>query len=666
MIRLLVQKREESEVNQNRIIDQIRCLGIDMIAEAKSGHPGIVLGAAPILYTLYAHHLRIDPGNPNYFNRDRFVMSCGHGSALLYATLYMAGFPISLEDLKQFRQIDSITPGHPEYGVTPGVDMTTGPLGQGFASAVGMAIAEAHLRSRLNKGKKEVIDFYTYVLCSDGDLMEGISYEAASLAGTLKLNKLIVLYDSNDICLDGKTSQTFTDNVAMRFVSLGWNVITVSDGDNYEAISKAIDEAKTSADKPTLIEVKTVIGKYSFLEGTNAVHGSPLSKEDISNIKEKLKVRDIPFTISKNTCEEFQELIQKRCKKLSEKFEKTVENLSEEEKTFLQLFMQDDKKIDMKDFVYTPPEDRMESPRDTSSKILNSVVLSHPLLLGGSADLFAANRTYIKEGGDFSYQNYSGKNIFFGVREHAMGAILNGLALCGFRPYGSTFLSFSDYMKPAIRLACMMKLPVVYVFSHDSISVGEDGPTHQPVEQLLSLRATPNLEVFRPADANEVIGAYRAIFEKNDGPAVITLSRNVLPILETTNAADVSKGGYVVFDSERKALGIVIATGEEVHLAIEVAKRLRVKGIEIRVVSMPNLERFQAQDEDYIEEVLPVEIRKIVIEASSSYSWNQIVFNKKYLITLDQFGQSGPSASVYQKFGFDLDQLEEKIETLLK
>ncbi len=663
---MTAQKRDENEINQGKIIDQLRCLGIDMISEANSGHPGIVLGAAPILYTLYAHHLRFDPLDPNYFNRDRFVMSAGHGSALLYATLYLAGFPITLDDLKNFRQIDSITPGHPEYGVTPGVDASTGPLGQGIAMAVGMAMAEANLRARYNNGKKEVIDHYTYVLAGDGDLMEGVSYEACSLAGTLKLNKLIVLYDSNDVCLDGKTSMTFNDNVSMRFISLGWNVITVSDGESYEAISKAIDEAKNSTDKPTLIEVKTVIGKHSSLEGTNLVHGAPLSREEVTAIKGKLGVRDIPFTVSQNICDDFRYFVEKRCSSLSEKFDKTVASLSEEEQEELKFFMGNDKAIPIKNFIYTPTEDLLESPRDTSSRLLNSVVKDSPFILGGSADLFAANRTYIKDAGDFSASNYLGKNIFFGVREHAMGAILNGLALSGFRVYGSTFLSFSDYMKPAIRMAAMMKLPVIYIFTHDSISVGEDGPTHQPVEQLLGLRSIPNLEVFRPADANEVIGSYKAISETVSGPSVITLSRNKLPILETTNVVGVSHGGYVVFDTERKPSGIVIATGEEVHQAIEVAKRLLVKGIAIRVVSMPNLNRFLKQDEEYIESVLPVEVRKIVVEAGSSFSWNRLIFNDKYLITLDTFGASGKKDDVYKKFGFDVDSLEEKIENLLK
>ena len=659
-------KRDESEINEEKIVDQIRSLGIDMIAQANSGHPGIVLGAAPILYSLYAHHLKIDPSNPKFYNRDRFIMSSGHGSALLYATLYMAGYPLNLEDLKNFRQLDSITPGHPEYEKTPGVEVTTGPLGQGFATAIGIAMAERNLAARFNKGKKELIDFNTYVLCGDGDLMEGITYEAASLAGTLKLNKLIVLYDSNDICLDGPTSKCFTENVAMRFISQGWNVITVPDGEDVISITKAIEDAKQSTDKPTLIEVKTTIGKYSKLEGTAAVHGGPLEKEDITSIKEKMQIRDIPFTISQITMDDFQMLIRNRCKNISSKFEKQVDTLEEEDKKVLIDFMTGKKSFDIKDIIYNPPEENKESPRVTSGKILSSIVQSNPTIIGGSADVFKPTKTYVEEVGDFTADNYSGKNIFFGVRENLMGAVLNGFALCGYHPYGSTFLTFSDYQKPSIRQSALMNLPVTYIYSHDSISVGEDGATHQPVEQLTSLRATPNLEVFRPADANEVIGVYRTIFEKESGPAVITLSRNTLPILETTKINEVQKGGYIVYDTERKPSGILIATGEEVHLAIEVAKRLMTKGMDIRVVSMPCIKRFESQDQEYIDNVLPVEIRKIVIEAASSMSWNSIVFNKKNLITLDEYGCSAPKDDVYKKYGFDVDSLEEKVENLLK
>ncbi len=654
--------KDISEINQQKIVDQIRCLGLDMIKEANSGHSGIVLGAAPILYTLYAHHMNIDPENPNYFNRDRFVMSAGHGSALLYATLYMAGYPIRLDDLKRFRQIDSITPGHPEYGVTPGVDCTTGPLGEGIATAVGMAMAEANLRTRY----KGIIDHYTYVLCGDGDLMEGISYEACSLAGTQKLNKLIVLYDSNNICLDGKTSDSFNENIAMRFISQGWNVITVEDGNNYELISKAIEEAKKQDEKPTLIEVKTTIGKYSKLEGTNKVHGAVLDDDDITSIKEKLDIRDIPFAVSQNIMDEFQWIINKRCHNLNEKFNNKLEGLDEEIRNELNYFMNDDKSIKVKELFYDAPEEKKEATRVTSYKLLNAIVKDKPYLIGGSADLFGANKTYIEDGGNFNRDNYLGKNIYYGVRENAMGAISNGLALCGFRPYLSTFMAFSDYLKPSLRLSCLMNLPNIFIFTHDSISVGEDGPTHQPIEQLLTLRAMPNLDVFRPADANEVIGTYKAVFEKQSGPSVISLSRNTVPILEETKANEVEKGGYIALETRNKPVGIIMSSGEELHLALEVAKRLMVKGIEVRVVSIPNLGRFLRQDAEYIENVLPVEVRKIAIEAASSMSWNKLIYNSKYLITLDEFGSSGKKDDVYKKYGFDVDTLEEKIEELLK
>ena len=659
---MMNQINDISEINQEKIINQIRCLGLDMIHEANSGHPGIVLGAAPILYTLYAHHLNIDPKYPNYFNRDRFVMSAGHGSALLYAVLYMAGYDITLDDLKSFRQIDSTTPGHPEYGITPGVDCTTGPLGQGIATAVGMAIAEANLNARY----KNLINHYTYVLCSDGDLMEGISYEACSLAGTLKLNKLIVLYDSNNVCLDGKTTNTFTEDIAMRFTSQGWNVITVNDGNSYESINKAIEEAKTSLEKPTLIEVKTTIGKYSSLEGTNLVHGKPLKEEDITKIKEQLEIREISLAISQKEIEEFQFIINQRCQNLSQKF---TEQLSQEEEQIqkeINYFCNQDKAIDTIDLFYDAPESKEESPRETSSKILNEIVSKYPYLIGGSADLFTSTKIYISDAGDFQRENYLGKNIYYGVREHAMAAISNGLALCGFRPYASTYLAFSDYLKPSLRLTSMMNLANIYIFTHDSISVGEDGPTHQPVEQLLMLRSIPNLDVFRPADANEVIGSYKAILAKKEGPSALLLARNTLPILEETKANEIEKGGYIAIDTIKKPDGIILSSGEELHLVIEVAKKLKTKGIEIRVVSIPNLGRFLSQDEEYIENILPVEVRKIVVEASSSFSWNKLIYNSKNLITLDEFGASGKKDDVYKKYGFDIESLEEKIENLLK
>jgi len=662
---LITKREDDKEINQTKIIDEIRCLGIDMINEAKSGHPGIVLGAAPIIYTLYAHHLNYDPTNPKYFNRDRFIMSAGHGSALLYSMLYFAGFDISLDDLKAFRKMNSITPGHPEYNKTPGVDMSTGPLGQGIATSVGIALAEAKQENIFNTEDNKVIDYYTYVLAGDGDLMEGASYEACSLAGHLKLNKLIVLYDSNDVCLDGKTNKTFTENISMRFISQGWNVIQVDDGENIESIDLAIKEAKQSTDKPTLIEIKTTIGKYSSLEGTNKVHGTPLTKEDITSIKEKMKLRDIPFTVSQSSLDDLSYIINERCNNLVNEFNARVEKLPEDKKVLLDYFINDNKEIKLNDLIYEAPEDRLEATRVTSGKILNSLVPNHLELIGGSADLFAANKTYVEGVGDFSSEDRNGRNIFFGVREHAMGCIMNGLALSGFRPYGSTFLSFSDYLKPAIRMACMMNLPVTYIFTHDSISVGEDGPTHQPIEQLSNLRTIPNLDVYRPADANEVIGAYKNAL-KNNKPSAIILSRNKTKILENTKVNEVEKGAYIVYEPIKKPNGIVMTSGEELHQVLEVAKNLEVKGIYIRVVSVPNLITFLNQDDEYIESIIPVEIRKIVVEAGTTYIWSRLVFNSKYIIGLNNYGYSGSKDDIYKEVGFDIDSLEEKIENLLK
>lgn len=658
-------KNNDNPINEGKIISQIRSLGIDMINEAKSGHPGIVLGAAPIIYTLYANHLRFDRDNPNYFNRDRFIMSAGHGSALLYSTLFMAGFDLEIEDLKNFRQINSKTPGHPELGITPGVDMTTGPLGQGFATAVGVAIAEAHLEARYNKFSKNLFDFNTYVLCGDGDLEEGISYEAASLAGTLGLNKLIVLYDSNDTQLDSNTDIVFTEDIKMRFEACNWNYLKVIDGEDYVSISKAIDEAKKST-KPTIIEIKTKIGKFSKNEGKNIIHGGPLEKDDITNIKSKLNIRDVSFNVSNDTIEDFQDLITKRCNNISESFNEKLEKLNSDIKDEIMYLMSSNKKLDFKDLIYDEPEDKQESPIITSGKVLNELSKLNQSIIGGSSDVFRATKTLIEKEDVFSPKNYKGRNIYFGVREHAMGAILNGLAITGYRPYGATFLAFSNYLMPAIRMGAMLKLPITYIFTHDSISLGEDGPTHQPIEQLAQLRAIPNLEVFRPCDANEVIGVYKTIMKKENSPAVISLSKNILPILEETNSNEVEKGGYIVRNNLRKLDGIIISSGEEVHIAIEIAKRLNIKGFDIRVVSMPSISRFLENTKDYIEEILPVGIRKIVIEASSKMPWNEIVFNKKYLITLDNYGKSGKKDDVYKEFGFDIDSLEEKVEDLLK
>lgn len=648
---MLIKKKDANPLDK-KIVDNIRGLGIDMISEAGSGHPGIVLGAAPIIATLYQNHLKIDTNNPNWINRDRFVMSAGHGSALLYATLHMAGYNITLDDLKKFRKLDSITPGHPEL-ITPGVDCATGPLGQGIANAVGMAIGEKYLSSLLKDG---VIDFNTYALCGDGDLMEGISYEALSLAGKLKLNKLILLYDSNGISLDGDTNTTFTDNIKLRFESIGWNVITVSDPEDLTLVNDAFIKAKTS-DLPTIIEFKTTIGKYSRLEGTKAVHGSALDSEDVKEIKEKLGLRDIPFQISSEASTYFSENITTRCNAEIEEWMGRISSLSEEDKEILNELDNSKKSVKLKDLYYDIPEDNREATRVTSGKILNAIAKSYKLLIGGSADV--ASSTYAK------LNDYEDRTINFGVREHAMGGIANGLALVGLTPFVSTFLSFSDYLKPAIRMSAMMNLPVIYVFTHDSITVGEDGPTHQPVEQLISLRSIPNLNVYRPIDANEVLGSYKSIFDTRE-PSVIVLSRNKVNILDSTKVGEVKNGAYILKEELKRLDVILISSGEDAELSLEVANLLTEKGIDTRVVSMPSIERFKKMGKEYMENILPDKSKTFVIEASSPYSWYQFVSDESHLFTMNTFGSSGNYKDVLNKYNFDAKYIENKIEELLK
>ena len=659
-------KEQSFQENDRKVIDQIRSLGLDMIMAAQSGHPGIVLGAAPIIYTLYKNHLQIDLNNPDWMARDRFILSAGHGSALLYATLFMAGYPLTLDDLKQFRHLHSKTPGHPELGITPGVDMSTGPLGQGIATAVGMAIGERYLNHYSEEKKfPNLLDHYTYVLCGDGDLMEGVSYEATSLAGTLRLNKLIVLYDSNHVSLDGDTKMTFTENVKERFTALGWNVISDVDGEDCNDIDHAISKAKTSS-LPSIIIVSTTIGKYSKYQGTSKVHGAPLEEEDLQNVKKQLEVRDIPFTVSQETIDFFQTSIQERMspivKEWYTKYEKLEGTLQQELTALNERHIE----VSLKDFALEIPENHMESTRVSSGKILNHIASSTPFFLGGSADLSSSTKTYLKENGDFSSSNPGGRNIWYGVREHAMAAISNGLALMGLLPFASTFLVFSDYLKPAIRMSALMNLRTLYIFTHDSITVGQDGPTHQPVEQLVALRAIPNLEVFRPADGNEVLGCYKAILEKKEGPSALILSRNDVEIMDSTKANEVSKGAYIVRKEEKYLQGILIATGEEVALALSVSEKLSAEGIDTRVVSMPSIERFLAQPNEYQAEILPTTIKTVVLEAGSSYSWYRFVYNEKYLVNVNEFGLSGTKDEVSKAFQIDFNSVFTKIEKLFR
>lgn len=646
---------------EEKIIGEIKSLGLDMIEEAGSGHPGIVLGAAPILYTLYLNHLRFDASNPNFYNRDRFIMSAGHGSSLLYSILYFAGYDLSLDDLKAFRRLNSKTPGHPEYRKTPGVEMTTGPLGQGFATAVGYAIAEKHTEALINK-KEKVIDYNIYCLCGDGDLMEGVSYEAASLAGSLKLDNLIVLYDSNKTTMDGKIDNVFDEDITKRFESMNWTVLTTSD--EPQDIDDAIIKAK-EADKPTIIQVATTIGKDSSLADSNKSHSGCFDKEEISKIKTTLGVRDIPFTISNEAVEEFRSYIKERNKDLVTNFDDIKEMLDEEEKSILNKLINPDKSIKLTTLDYTKPDDNEELLRISAKKVLNSYSLISPLIIGGNADTSSSTKIYLNELTPFTKDNYIGRNINFGVREHAMASIANGLALAGYRPFVSTFLSFSDYLKPALRLTALMDLPVTYIFTHDSISIGQDGPTHQPVEQLVSLRAIPNMEVFRPADSNEVIGSFKTIYE-NNSPSSLIIGRDSIKILESTSISATSKGGYIVHNEERKLDGVIIATGEEVTLALEVMQLLKEKGYDLRVVSMPSIERYNSLTKEEKEELLPLGVKKFVIEKGSSYSWYSFVYKDSYLFTLDKFGASGKTEEVNSFYGFTKEEISLKIEALLK
>lgn len=646
---------------EEKIIGEIKSLGLDMIEEAGSGHPGIVLGAAPILYTLYLNHLRFDASNPNFYNRDRFIMSAGHGSSLLYSILYFAGYDLSLDDLKAFRRLNSKTPGHPEYMKTPGVEMTTGPLGQGFATAVGYAIAEKHTETLINK-KEKVIDYNIYCLCGDGDLMEGVSYEAASLAGSLKLDNLIVLYDSNKITMDGKIDNVFDEDITKRFESMNWTVLTT--GDEPQDIDDAIIKAK-EADKPTIIQVATTIGKDSSLADSNKSHSGCFDKEEISKIKTTLGVRDIPFTISNEAVEEFRSYIKERNKDLVTNFDEIKEMLDEEKMCILNKLINPDKSIKLTTLDYTKPDDNEELLRISANKVLNSYSLISPLIIGGNADTSSSTKIYLNELTSFTKDNYIGRNINFGVREHAMASIANGLALAGYRPFVSTFLSFSDYLKPALRLTALMDLPVTYIFTHDSISIGQDGPTHQPVEQLVSLRAIPNMEVFRPADSNEVIGSFKTIYE-NNSPSSLIIGRDSIKILESTSISATSKGGYIVHNEERKLDGVIIATGEEVTLALEVMQLLKEKGYDLRVVSMPSIERYNNLTKEEKEELLPLGVKKFVIEKGLSYSWYSFVYKDSYLFTLDKFGASGKTEEVNSFYGFTKEEISLKIEALLK
>ena len=657
----ILKKEVKTGQVDKKIIDNLRGLSIDIIAKANSGHPGIALGAAPIIATLYANHLRFSKENDKWLNRDRFILSAGHGSSLLYATLYMAGFPIELSDLESFRCLGSITPGHPEYGITKGVDISTGPLGQGVASSVGIAIGEEYLSNYFGK---DIIDYYTYVLCGDGDLMEGVSYEAFSLAGKLSLNKLIVLYDSNNVTLDGDLSNSSCENTKLRFESINWNYILVSDGEDTSSINDAIIKAKAS-DKPTLIEVKTTIGKFSKYQGTSKVHGSPLDEEDIKNIKEKLNLRDIPFSVSSEAVTSFRTSIDERNDNIYAEWNNKVSLLPTEKQEELNELINNKEPLKVKDIYYEIPDDGVEATRVSSGKILNSIATNYPFIIGGSADVSNSTHARIKSEGSFSKSTPLNRNIDFGIREHAMACIANGLALTGITPFVSTFFSFADYLKPALRMTALMNLPVIYVFTHDSITVGEDGPTHQPVEQLVMLRSTPNIDVYRPFDANETLGAYKTILESRR-PSCLVLSRNKVELNSSTKVNEVKKGAYILEEEHGNLEAVLISSGEEIELARKVHKILTERGIAIRLVSMPSIEVFERQTKKYQESIIPEDKEVFVIELSSSYSWYKYTNKQEHLFTVDTFGASGNRNDLLERFGFNSEKIADKIEKLLK
>lgn len=644
---------------ENKAVNTLRMLSVDQIENANSGHPGLPLGAAPMAYALFKNHLVRDSKDLNWKNRDRFVLSAGHGSALLYSLFYLFDYGLSLDDLKNFRQLDSKTPGHPEYGHTRGVEATTGPLGQGIAMAVGMAIAEEKLAALYNKDDLKLVDHYTYALVGDGCLMEGISNEASSLAGTLKLDKLIVLYDSNKISIEGSTDLAFSENVCDRYKALGWDTFVVNDGNDLDEINAAIEEAKKS-DKPALIEVKTKIGYGSPREDSAKAHGEPLGKEDRKSTREFFGLPDEDFYVDEDVKAHFQKIVEENTARVNEKKkieEEYAKKYPKEYEDYLAAFNLEKKEL-LEDSYYDSFDKDMAT-RAISGEVLNKIAKDNIHIFGGSADLGPSNKTMLKGEEYFSADNRLGRNITFGVRENAMGAITNGILLHGgLRTYASTFLVFSDYLKPTIRLAALMNIPNVYIFTHDSIGVGEDGPTHQPIEHLAMLRSIPGIVVIRPADGRETAASLNLAFNSKNTPFVLALSRQNLPQLENSSR-DIYRGAYIIKKEEGELEKIVIATGSEVSLALEAAEGL--KGV--RVVSMPSMEMFDAQSSDYKEEILPSNITKrISLEALSSFGWHKYIGIKGMAISIDTFGASGKGAEVFERFGFTKESIRRKIQ----
>ena len=655
----------------NLSIATIRSLGIDTINKANSGHPGMVLGSAPALYTLFNKELNIYNKEAEWINRDRFVLASGHASALLYSMLHLTGFDVTIDDLKNFRQLNSRTPGHPEIEMTHGVDASSGPLGQGIPMAAGMAMAEKFLASQYNKENFDIIDHYTYVLCGDGDMQEGVTYEAASLAGHLSLGKLIVLYDANKVTLDGPLSMSFSENVKKRYEACNWQVLEVKDGNDINEIHKAIKKGKKEQFKPTLIIVNTVIGFGSANQGTNKVHGAPLGKEDGKNAKLSYGFDHDEFYVPEEVYEDFKKKTIKRGKSKFNKWNKLFNEYKEQyptEAKQLEDAIAGKYSLNIDELLKNYPVGHNDATRNTSLEVIQEVAKQNPTFLSGTADLASSTKTKIKDENDFSVENYNGRNLVFGIREFAMVAIMNGMTLHkGVKVSAGGFLVFSDYFKAAVRMACLMKLPIILPLSHDSIAVGEDGPTHQPIEQFAMLRSIPNMHVIRPGDAVEMAAAWKLAIESTENPTALILTRQNVETMENSSVEGVSKGAYVIGKEENHLDAIIIASGSEVNLAMKAKKVLLEKGIDVRVVSMPCQEFFDQQDEQYKEAVLPNAMRKrLSVEMASSFGWHKYVGLDGITMSIDEFGKSAPAQDVIQSYGFTVDGVVENIEKLLK
>ena len=655
----------------NLSIATIRSLGIDTINKANSGHPGMVLGSAPALYTLFNKELNIYNKEAEWINRDRFVLASGHASALLYSMLHLTGFDVTIDDLKNFRQLNSRTPGHPEIEMTHGVDASSGPLGQGIPMAAGMAMAEKFLASQYNKENFDIIDHYTYVLCGDGDMQEGVTYEAASLAGHLSLGKLIVLYDANKVTLDGPLSMSFSENVKKRYEACNWQVLEVKDGNDINEIHKAIKKGKKEQFKPTLIIVNTVIGFGSANQGTNKVHGAPLGKEDGKNAKLSYGFDHDEFYVPEEVYEDFKKKTIKRGKSKFNKWNKLFNEYKEQyptEAKQLEDAIAGKYSLNIDELLKNYPVGHNDATRNTSLEVIQEVAKQNPTFLSGTADLASSTKTKIKDEDDFSVENYNGRNLVFGIREFAMVAIMNGMTLHkGVKVSAGGFLVFSDYFKAAVRMACLMKLPIILPLSHDSIAVGEDGPTHQPIEQFAMLRSIPNMHVIRPGDAVEMAAAWKLAIESTENPTALILTRQNVETMENSSVEGVSKGAYVIGKEENHLDAIIIASGSEINLAMKAKKVLLEKGIDVRVVSMPCQEIFDQQDEQYKEAVLPNAMRKrLSVEMASSFGWHKYVGLDGITMSIDEFGKSAPAQDVIQSYGFTVDGVVENIEKLLK